>query len=166
MNKINSSPKKTFLNLPDKIKEQLLLDRDPHGNVQVSKIETEKLLIYMTKIELKNKTDFRSKFNAISHFFGYEGRASIPTNFDADYCYSLGFAATLLIRENLTGYIASITNLKNIEKSEVKGIPLVSLMNMEERKGGVKAVIKKALVDMDGKPFETLLQMLRQQLQV
>jgi pyrophosphate--fructose-6-phosphate 1-phosphotransferase len=149
--------KKVFLSLPEKIQKQLLLKRDPHGNVQVSKIETEKLFIEMVKKELK-KRNF-SKFNAIAHFFGYEGRASIPSNFDANYCYSLGYVASALIKENLTGYIACIANLnKDVEEWKGMGINLVSLMNMEERKGKKKPVIKKALVNTEKKYVKRFLE--------
>jgi pyrophosphate--fructose-6-phosphate 1-phosphotransferase len=154
---LSENSKKVFLFLPEKIQKQLLLKRDPHGNVQVSKIETEQLFIEMVKKELKKRN--YSKFNAVAHFFGYEGRASIPSNFDANYCYSLGFVASALIKENLTGYIACVTNLnEDIEKWGGMGINLVSLMNMEERKGKKKPVIKKALVDIKKKYFKRFLE--------
>ncbi|KPK32657.1 MAG: diphosphate--fructose-6-phosphate 1-phosphotransferase [Chlamydiae bacterium SM23_39] len=153
LSKLSNSSKKSFLYLPKDIQKQLLLKRDPHGNVQVSQIETEKLLIDKVKEELKNKKDI--KFNPIAHFFGYEGRASFPSNFDANYCYALGFVASSILKEGYTGYICAISNLnKSVNEWRGKAIPLASMMNMEIRKGKEKAVIKKALVDLKGKPFE------------
>lgn len=149
---ISEDAKKTFSCLPEKIQAQFLLDRDPHGNVQVSKIETEKLLMEMTKKRLSEKEDFKGKFNAQAHFFGYEGRAELPSNFDADYCYMLGQSGALFIKENLTGYISSIS----FQDKKIKAVPLVSLMNMEMRKGKEKPVIKKALVDLSCLPFQTM----------
>ncbi len=148
-----------FSSLPRDIQKQLLMDRDPHGNVQVSKIETEKLLILMVENRLKTLKDegiFKAKFNTQSHFFGYEGRCAFPSNFDANYCYSLGFTATLLISSGLTGYMTSITGLSNpVSEWKPGGVPISMLMNMEERKGKMKPVIKKALVELDGRPFKT-----------
>ena len=147
--------KKTFSSLPDKIKLQLLIDRDPHGNIQVSLIETEKLFIEKVNEELKKRDIDKVKFNALSHFLGYEGRACFPSNFDSDYCYNLGFVAIALLKEGLTGYICSLANLfTSNDKWQPQGIPLVSLMNIEMRKGKEKPVIKKALVDLKGKPFK------------
>jgi pyrophosphate--fructose-6-phosphate 1-phosphotransferase len=144
-----------FLNLPNIIKEQLLLDRDPHGNVKVSQIETEKLLIELVKEKLNKKN---IKFNALSHFFGYEGRSAFPSMFDINYCYSLGCVAAILINNSLSGYMSVVGNLNdNIESWTLKGIPITSMMNMESRKGKLKPVIKKALVKLDSKAFKELL---------
>jgi pyrophosphate--fructose-6-phosphate 1-phosphotransferase len=146
-------------NLPSQIAEQLLIDRDPHGNVQVSRIDTEKLLIRMTEKrlkELKAQGVYKGKFATFSHFFGYEGRCATPSNFDADYCYSLGFTAFMLIAAGLTGYISSVRNLTApAEQWIAGGIPLTMMMNMEQRHGIKKPVIKKALVELDGAPFKT-----------
>lgn len=147
-----------FNSLPKSIQIQLLLDRDPHGNVQVSKIETEKLLTEMLEVKLtkmKEKGDYKGKFSTQTHFFGYEGRCAAPSNFDADYCYSLGYNAFALIQFGLSGYISSIRNLtKPAEKWIAGGIPLTSMMNMEKRHGKQKPVIKKALVELDSAPFK------------
>lgn len=141
--------------LPDNIQKQLLLDRDPHGNVQVSLIETEKMLSEMVKAELKTRSSFKGSFNALHHFFGYEGRCAFPSNFDADYCYSLGFNAFILIANGLTGYISSVRNLSQSASEWIAGgIPLTMMMNMEQRHGSLKPVIKKALVELDGAPFK------------
>jgi pyrophosphate--fructose-6-phosphate 1-phosphotransferase len=146
-------------NLPTEIAEQLLLDRDPHGNVQVSRIDTEKLLISMVEKrleQLKVEGKYKGKFGAYGHFFGYEGRCAAPSNFDADYCYSLGYTAFVLIASRLTGYMASVKNLTAPAKDWVAGgVPLTMMMNMEQRHGVKKPVIKKALVDLNGKPFKT-----------
>lgn len=144
-----------FNSLPRDIQLQLMLDRDPHGNVQVSKIETEKLLTEMLAEKLKD-----IKFGTQTHFFGYEGRCAAPSNFDADYCYSLGYNAFALIQAGLTGYISSVRNLtKPAEQWIAGGIPLTSMMNMEKRHGKMKPVIKKALVELDSKPFKKFSQM-------
>lgn len=147
-----------FSSLPANIQRQLLMDRDPHGNVQVSRIETEKLLIEMVQhklAELSAKGDYAGKFSSQSHFLGYEGRCAFPSNFDADYCYSLGFNAFLLIAHGLTGYISAIRNLAEPSDNwEAGGIPLTMMMNMESRHGKMKPVIKKALVDLNGNPFK------------
>ena len=147
-----------FSSLPRDIQKQLLMDRDPHGNVQVSKIETEKLLILMLENKLKTLKDegvYKGKFNTQNHFFGYEGRCAFPSNFDANYCYSLGYIATLLISSGLTGYMSSIMDLeKPVNEWIPGGVPISMLMNMEERKGKMKPVIKKALVELDGAPFK------------
>ncbi len=147
----------TFSSLPNAIQRQLLMDRDPHGNVQVSRIETEQLIIELVEARLKqmkNERTFKGKFSTQHHFFGYEGRCAFPSNFDADYCYSLGYTAFLLIASNLTGYMASVRNLsKPADQWIAGGIPLTMMMNMEQRHGKKKPVIKKALVELEGKPF-------------
>ena len=134
-----------------------MLDRDPHGNVQVSMIETEKLLIDMVKAKLKKMKkagQFKGKFSGQPHFFGYEGRCASPSNFDADYCYSLGNTASVLINEEKTGYMASVRNLTSPADEWVAGgVPVTMMMNMERRHGEMKPVIQKALVQLDGKPF-------------
>ena len=149
-----------FSSLPAGIKAQLLADRDPHGNVQVSKIETEKLLIEMisSKLsEMKSQGQYVGKFSAQSHFFGYEGRCAFPSNFDADYCYSLGYNAFALINNGLTGYLSSVRNLtKPASEWIAGGIPLTMMMNMEKRHGEMKPVIQKALVKLDGPVFKQL----------
>jgi pyrophosphate--fructose-6-phosphate 1-phosphotransferase len=148
-----------FSSLPNNIQRQLLMDRDPHGNVQVSRIETEKLLIEMVEDrlnELKAEGKFHGKFSPQHHFFGYEGRAAFPTNFDANYGYSLGYNAYLLISYGLTGYISSVRNLSApAEEWEAGGVPITMMMNMEMRKGKMKPVIKKSMVDLNGAPFKT-----------
>jgi pyrophosphate--fructose-6-phosphate 1-phosphotransferase len=147
-----------FESLPQGIQEQLLWDRDPHGNVQVSRIETEKLLVEMTKARLKvlaASGSYRGRFDYQTHFFGYEGRCGFPSNFDADYCYSLGYTAFVLAASNLTGYLSSVRNLSSpADKWVAGGVPLVSMMNMERRHGSDKPVIKKALVELEGEPFK------------
>jgi pyrophosphate--fructose-6-phosphate 1-phosphotransferase len=147
-----------FESFPEDLAKQLLLDRDPHGNVQVSRIETEKLLIHLTEkklASLKAHGTYNGEFSAIGHFFGYEGRSAFPSNFDADYCYSLGFSAFFLIASGLTGYISSVCNLAApAEKWIAGGVPFTMLMNMEHRKGKKKPVIRKSLVDLNGPPFK------------
>jgi len=149
-----------YNSLPSIIKEQLLADRDPHGNVQVSKIETEKLLIEMisTKLsQMKSEGEYVGKFSSQSHFFGYEGRCAFPSNFDADYCYSLGYNAFALINFGLTGYLSSVRNLTAAATDWIAGgIPLTMMMNMEKRHGEMKPVIQKALVKLDGPVFKQL----------
>ncbi|MFP4563913.1 MAG: diphosphate--fructose-6-phosphate 1-phosphotransferase, partial [Spirochaetia bacterium] len=148
-----------FSSLPYSIQRQLLMDRDPHGNVQVSRIETEKLLIEIVTdklAEMKSGGRFHGKFSTQSHFFGYEGRCAFPSNFDADYCYSLGYNAFLLIARGFTGYMSSIRNLSEPADEWVAGgIPITMMMNLEQRHGAMKPVIKKALVELDGKPFKS-----------
>jgi pyrophosphate--fructose-6-phosphate 1-phosphotransferase len=148
-----------FTSLPEDIAKELLMDRDPHGNVQVSRIETEKLLMGMTAsrlADLKEQGKHKASFSALAHFFGYEGRCAFPSNFDADYCYSLGFSAFVLIASGFTGYIASVRNLTAPADQWIAGgIPLTMMMNMEHRYGEDKPVIRKALVELDGKPFKT-----------
>jgi len=149
---------KLFESLPEGIQEQLLWDRDPHGNVQVSRIETEKLIVEMAKTKLKALAaagSYRGKFDYQTHFFGYEGRCGFPSNFDADYCYSLGYTAFVIASSGLTGYLSSVRNLTApADKWIAGGVPLVSMMNMERRHGSDKPVIKKALVELDGAPFK------------
>ncbi len=156
--KLSSDSRKVFDSLPAEIKGQLLADRDPHGNVQVSKIETEKLLIQTVEKKLKQMKEegkYNGKFSALSHFFGYEGRCAFPSNFDADYCYSLGYNAALLLGANMSGYLSSITHLsKPADEWQAGGIPITMMMNMEQRHGEKKPVIKKALVELDGNPFK------------
>ena len=146
-----------FSSLPNNIQRQLLMDRDPHGNVQVSRSETEKLLIEMVEDrlnELKSEGKYSGKFSSQHHFFGYEGRCAFPSNFDSDYCYSLGYNAFVLIANGLTGYMSAIRNLhKPAEEWIAGGIPVTMMMNMEQRHGKKKPVIRKALVELDGKPF-------------
>ncbi|MCM1339059.1 MAG: diphosphate--fructose-6-phosphate 1-phosphotransferase, partial [Muribaculaceae bacterium] len=158
--KLDSENAKVYSSLPALIKEQLLADRDPHGNVQVSKIETEKLLIEMISArlsEMKKAGRFNGKFSAQSHFFGYEGRCAFPSNFDADYCYSLGYNAFALINFGLTGYLSSVRNLTAPASEWIAGgVPLTMMMNMEKRHGEMKPVIQKALVRLDGPVFKQL----------
>jgi len=146
-----------FSSLPMSIQRQLLADRDPHGNVQVSRIETEKLLIDMVADLLrkwKAGGEYKGKFTAVNHFFGYEGRCAAPSNFDADYCYSLGYTASSLIAAGVTGYLSSVRNLtKPASQWVAGGVPLTMMMNLERRHGESKPVIKKALVELNGKPF-------------
>ncbi len=159
-NRLEDENAKVYKSLPALIKGQLLADRDPHGNVQVSKIETEKLLIEMisTRLdELKEEGSFIGKFSAQSHFFGYEGRCAFPSNFDADYCYSLGYNAFALISFGMTGYLSSVRNLtESADKWIAGGVPLTMMMNMEKRHGEMKPVIQKALVRLDGPVFKQL----------
>ncbi len=147
-----------FNSLPTSVARQLALDRDPHGNVQVSLIETEKLLSTMVAAKLdqwKKEGKYNGKFAAQHHFFGYEGRCAAPSNFDADYCYSLGFNAAMLIAAGKTGYMSSIKNTNlPVDQWIAGGIPITMMMNMEKRNGEMKPVIKKALVELDGKPFQ------------
>ena len=147
-----------YASLPEGVARQLSLDRDPHGNVQVSLIETEKLLSEMVGNKLaewKEEGKYVGKFAAQHHFFGYEGRCAAPSNFDADYCYSLGFAAAALIANGKTGYMSSIRNLTApAEEWIAGGVPITMMMNMERRHGEMKPVIQKALVRLDGAPFQ------------
>ena len=149
-----------YASLPETIAKQLTLDRDPHGNVQVSLIETEKLLIEMVKTRLaamKAEGKFVGKFSGLGHFFGYEGRCAAPSNFDADYCYSLGFNAAQLIAAGKTGYMSLIRNTTApAEQWIAGGVPVTMMMNMERRHGEMKPVIRKALVELEGAPFKEL----------
>ena len=146
--------------LPDGIANQLMLDRDPHGNVQVSLIETEKLLVEMIRKELaalKKAGKYTGKFAAITHFFGYEGRCGVPSTFDATYTYALGYNAAVLALNKCSGYLSSVRKLtRKAQDWEVGGVPLTMMMNIERRKGKEKPVIKKALVELKGEPFKYL----------
>jgi pyrophosphate--fructose-6-phosphate 1-phosphotransferase len=156
--KLSAESAEIFTSLPASFANQLMLDRDPHGNVQVSMIDTEKLLSDMVKTKLKKmkkEGKFTGKFAAQHHFFGYEGRCAAPSNFDADYCFSLGNTASVLINEGKTGYMASVRNLTApAEEWVAGGIPVTMMMNMEKRHGEMKPVIQKALVELDGEPFK------------
>lgn len=155
--KLSKESKGCYQTLPRDIQLQLILDRDPHGNVQVSKIESERLFIEMAKDELtrrKKEGTYSGKFSAQPFFCGYEGRSCLPSNFDAQYCYALGHAAALLILSGVTGYMSCVQNLTgSVEEWSVSGIPISTMMVMEKRKGKLKPVIRKALVELDGKPF-------------
>ncbi len=144
--------------LPENIQQQLFLERDPHGNVQVSLIESEKLFSALVANELKKRAEkgtYTGKFNPLHHFFGYEGRCAFPSNFDADYCYSLGYNAFLLILNDFNGYLSKISNLSEPASEWVAGgMPITKMMNMERRHGEDKPVIRKALVELDGAPFK------------
>ena len=143
-----------YASLPEGVARQLSLDRDPHGNVQVSLIETEKLLSEMVGTKLAQWKE-EGKFAAQHHFFGYEGRCAAPSNFDADYCYSLGYAASALIANGKTGYMSSVRNTTApAEEWIAGGVPITMMMNMERRHGEMKPVIQKALVKLDGAPFK------------
>jgi diphosphate-dependent phosphofructokinase len=146
-----------FALLPAAIQQQMMADRDPHGNVQVSKIESEKLVSSIVGAELEKRKaagTYKGKFNPLHHFFGYEGRCAFPSNFDADYCYSLGYNAFLLIANGYTGYLSSVKNLSApAEQWTAGGMPITKMMNVERRHGEDKPVIRKALVELDGKPF-------------
>ncbi len=149
---------KAYSSLPEGVARQLSLDRDPHGNVQVSLIETEKLLSEMVGrrlAEMAAAGKYVGKFSALHHFFGYEGRCADPSNFDADYCYALGYNAACLINAGVTGYMSSVRNLTNASVQWIAGgIPITMMMNMERRHGEMKPVIQKALVRLDGAPFK------------
>ncbi|MCR4840506.1 MAG: diphosphate--fructose-6-phosphate 1-phosphotransferase [Lachnospiraceae bacterium] len=144
--------------LPTLIQQQLFLERDPHGNVQVSLIESEKLmsgLVAAKLAERKAAGTYNGKFSALHHFFGYEGRCAFPSNFDADYCYSLGYNAFMLIQYGYTGYLSKVSNLsKPAEEWVAGGMPITKMMNIERRNGEFKPVIRKALVELDGAPFK------------
>ncbi len=162
LSKLEDELKNTYKILPKDIAYQMIMERDPHGNVQVSVIETEKLLIELVGNKLseyKKAGKYNGKFSTRNHFFGYEGRCAAPTNFDADYTYSLGYSATILIASKVTAYMVSIRNLsKENSKWLPGGVPLISMMNIETRKGKDKPVIEKALVELDGKPFKELVE--------
>lgn len=144
-----------FALLPQGIQQQLFFERDPHGNVQVSLIESEKLFSALVADKLAERASFTGKFSALHHFFGYEGRCAFPSNFDSDYCYSLGYNATMLIQYGYTGYLSKVSNLSKPANEWIAGgMPITKMMNVERRHGEDKPVIKKALVELDGKPFK------------
>ena len=156
---LSEANKATFETLPEGVARQLSLDRDPHGNVQVSLIETEKLISEMVGAKLDQwakEGKYNGKFSALHHFFGYEGRCAAPSNFDADYCYALGASAAQLIANGKTGYMAIVKKTTaGTEEWKAGGVPITMMMNMEKRNGEMKPVIRKALVDLNGKPFKT-----------
>ena len=156
---LSAENKATFETLPESVGRQLSLDRDPHGNVQVSLIETEKLISEMVDAKLASwakQGKYKGQFAPQHHFCGYEGRCAAPSNFDADYCYALGTSAALLIASGKTGYMAIVKNTTaNAENWKAGGVPITMMMNMERRNGEMKPVIRKALVELDGKPFKT-----------
>ena len=158
INNLSKENADVYASLPEGVARQLTLDRDPHGNVQVSLIETEKLLSEMVGKKLaawKAEGKYTGKFSAQHHFFGYEGRCAAPSNFDADYCYSLGYTAAVLMANGKTGYMSSVRNLTApAEEWIAGGVPITMMMNMERRHGEMKPVIQKALVKLDGAPFK------------
>lgn len=157
ISKLSPENAEIYASLPETVARQLTLDRDPHGNVQVSLIETEKLLAEMVKKCLDKRAKdgkYKGKFATITHFFGYEGRCAAPSNYDADYCYSLGYTAAMLIAAGKTGYMSSVRNTTApAEQWIAGGIPITMMMNMERRHGEMKPVIQKALVELNGAPF-------------
>jgi diphosphate-dependent phosphofructokinase len=157
ISKLTAPSRECFSSIPESIQKQLLLVRDPHGNVQVSLIETEKLLVEVVSKELDKRRQqgtFSGSFNPLVHFFGYEGRSGFPSNFDAQYCYALGFAAALLVEAGASGYMCFVENLTApVEEWGIGGVPLTRLMVIETRKGKEKPVIKKALVELDSPSF-------------
>ena len=159
---LSDENKQTFATLPADVAHQLSLERDPHGNVQVSLIETEKLLSDMCDARLAEwakEGKYTGKFAAQHRFFGYEGRCAMPSNFDANYCYALGTSAAMLIANDKTGYMAIVKNTtKPTDEWTAGGVPITMMMNMERRNGEMKPVIRKALVDLNGKPFKTLVE--------
>ena len=158
LSKLSKENAAIYESLPDGVAKQLTMERDPHGNVQVSLIETEKLLSEMVANKLaawKNEGKFVGKFAAQHHFFGYEGRCAAPSNYDADYCYALGTSAAQLVANGKTGYMAIVKNTTApAEQWVAGGVPITMMMNMERRNGQMKPVIKKALVRLDGAPFK------------
>ena len=157
-NGLSKEAMSVFAILPEGIQQQLFLERDPHGNVQVSLIESEKLFSAIVKDKLDERKaagSYKGKFNALHHFFGYEGRCAFPSNFDADYCYSLGYNAFMLIQYGYNGYLSKVSNLsKSADEWVAGGMPITKMMNIERRHGEDKPVIRKALVELDGKPFK------------
>ena len=155
---LSAGNRSTFETLPEGVAHQLSLDRDPHGNVQVSLIETEKLISEMVGAKLaqwKKEGKYNGKYSALHHFFGYEGRCAAPSNFDADYCYALGTSAVQLIANDKTGYMAIVKNTTaSTDEWKAGGVPITMMMNMEKRNGEMKPVIRKALVELDGAPFK------------
>lgn len=148
-----------YASLPSDVARQLTMERDPHGNVQVSMIRTEYLLSQMVAVKLthyKREGKYKGKFTPQHHFFGYEGRCAVPSNFDANYCYALGVSAAQLVANGKTGYMAVVKNsFRPTEEWIAGGVPITMMFNMEKRKGVMKPVIRKALVDLEGKPFQT-----------
>ncbi len=160
IDKLSPENARIYKSLPETVARQLTLDRDPHGNVQVSLIETEKLLAEMVsnridELKQEGKYPAKEKFSTQVHFFGYEGRCAAPSNYDADYCYSLGYTAAGLIGSGKTGYMASVRNTTAPASEWIAGgVPITMMMNMERRHGEMKPVIQKALVKLDGAPFK------------
>ena len=158
LNRLSAANKAVYESLPLGVAAQLTMERDPHGNVQVSLIETEKLLSEMVANKLaawKKEGKFNGKFSALHHFFGYEGRCAAPSNYDADYCYALGTSAAMLMANGKTGYMAIVKNTTAPAAEWIAGgVPITMMMNMEKRNGEMKPVIKKALVRLDGAPFK------------
>jgi len=158
INRLSKESSDVFNILPKDIQKQLFLERDPHGNVQVSLIESEKLFSAIVADKLESRRNaglYNGKFSAIHHFLGYEGRCAFPSNFDADYCYSLGYNAFVLIQYGYNGYLSKISNLSKPAIDWIAGgMPITKMMNIERRHGKDKPVIKKALVDLEGKPFK------------
>ena len=158
ISKLSAENSEVYASLPETVARQLTLDRDPHGNVQVSLIETEKLLTEMVKKRLDEWAQdgkYSGKFASITHFFGYEGRCAAPSNYDADYCYSLGYTASMLISAGKTGYMSSVRNTTAPASEWVAGgVPITMMLNLERRHGEMKPVIQKALVKLDGDPFK------------
>lgn len=155
---LTTASRNCYESLPKEIQQQLLLERDSHGNVQVSKIETERLFIDMVKAELKQRTkagEYKGKFSPQGIFYGYEGRSCLPTNFDAQYCYALGYTAAVLIDGGATGYICAIRHLADpVDKWKPEGVPLNTMMGLQKRQGEMRPVIEKSYVELNGKVFE------------
>ncbi len=160
ISKLSDKNAEVYASLPETVARQLTLDRDPHGNVQVSLIETEKLLTEMVGKKLKKwaaEGKYNGKFATITHFFGYEGRCAAPSNYDTDYCYSLGYTAAMLAAAGKTGYMASVKNTTSpAERWVAGGVPITMMLNLERRHGEMKPVIQKALVELKGEPFKYL----------
>jgi pyrophosphate--fructose-6-phosphate 1-phosphotransferase len=155
---LSEEAKATLAFMPDTVQRELLLERDPHGNVQVSHIATEELIIFMVKKELKKRDNYKGKFNPVRHFFGYEGRSAFPSNFDTNYCYALGMGAAVLMQHRYSGYMSIVNHLTAaVHEWKAGGIPLTKMMRIEERRGAKKPVVQKTLVDLEGAPFSELL---------
>ena len=152
-----------FNYLPQSLRDQLTLDRDSHGNVKVSQIETEKFIVSCVEKELeelKKEGKYTGSFNSLCHFFGYEGRCGLPSCFDTNYCYALGYNAGVLIHEGLNGMMSTISNLDApVEEWTAGGVPVTMMMNIERRNGKDEPVIKKALVELDGLPYKKFLEL-------